>query len=126
MNRRQSQKNNMYKKVLAFFTENGPLFAGFRRLTDEIKRFVNLNNTLDERLQQQQLRSEGVTDEKALLYLQIAGSTVRTSRKALVYAKDQKDAVLMDLFDIRDSELIDEDVSVELARIKNIVENLIL
>ena len=43
MDKEQNQKNNMYKKVLAFFVDNAAKFAGFKRLVVEIKKFGDLN-----------------------------------------------------------------------------------
>ena len=98
MDKEQNQKNNMYKKVLAFFVDNAAKFAGFKRLVTEIKKFGDLNGVLDDFIKKQLLSSVGLSGEKANAFISTVVLTVRTARKALVYAKDQKDEVLKALF----------------------------
>ena len=117
MDKEQNQKNNMYKKVLAFFVDNAAKFAGFKRLVTEIKKFGDLNGVLDDFIKKQLLGSVGLTGEKANVFISTVALTVRTARKALVYAKDQKDEVLKALFDVRESDFYDEEAN-DIGKIK--------
>lgn len=120
MNLKQTAKNNMYKAVLGFFNTNSDAFNSYPRAKTETERFGTLNETLNGYIAQQAGNSKGVTGQKDTLFNNMTALTAKASRKALVYAIDQKDETLQALFNVQQSDFIKMPENQALAEIKNI------
>ncbi|HVX26973.1 MAG TPA: hypothetical protein VHB70_11565 [Parafilimonas sp.] len=121
---RQIAKNRMYKKVLAFLNANAAAWAAFSRLVTQITTFTNANTTLDGFIEQQAQPSSGFTDNKNNILISLVADTVKTARKAMVYAIDQNDAVLETLFSVQVSDFFSTPQDAALAKIQNIYDGI--
>ncbi len=122
MTNRDIAKNNMYKQVKRFFNTHYAVFNGFARLLLQITLFGNLNDKLDDCIKTQGKVSTGVADNKATALLTVAALIVKASRKLLVYAKDQQNAVLMAILDIRAFDLTNSSYTNNLTTMENVLE----
>jgi hypothetical protein len=118
----QIAKNRMYKNVLGFLNTNASAWAGFTRLVTQIAQFTGLNTTLDGFIEQQAQTSKGYTGNKNSILAALIAGTVATARKALVYAVDQNNDVLVQLFSIEKTGLSILSQNVALAHIQNIYD----
>lgn len=103
MNSKQTNKKNMYNKLLVFFAANAnaSIWAAFTRLVDEIARFVNINKDLDKAAQKQGTVTKGITDGKNKLRLKMAKLLVKNARKARVWAHDAANSDLEAVFNVQ-------------------------
>jgi hypothetical protein len=122
MTNHQIAKNNAYNKLLAFFaiTTNAAIWAAFTRLVTEISNFVSLKNALDLFIQQQGLDIKGMTTGKAADFNAMIELTVSMANKAFVWAVDNSNANLMELFDVQVSDFDREAGEVAYAKVQNI------
>src|SRR5437762_1107489 len=101
MTLRQLAKNRMFKNVLEFLAASMAAFTGFTRLLNEITKLNALNVTLEKHIQEQAQETSGVTGGKNTTMDDLIALTVKASRKAFVYAKDEEDEELMAIFDVQ-------------------------
>ncbi|MGN6214020.1 hypothetical protein [Parafilimonas sp.] len=116
----QTAKQNMYYAVAAFFQTNAAAFAGFTRVQTEITVFNQQNTQLENYINAQAGTSKGITTQKRTLLENMADLTVKTSRKALVYAVDNNNDELQHLFDVQVYELEKSTTAKTLAAVQNI------
>ncbi len=124
MNLKETAKNNMYKAVEDFFTENEASFAGYGRAKTEIVKFAANNQTLNNYINHQSGSSKGVTGQKSAGYANMVSLTVKASRKALVYAIDNSDNTLQQLFDVQAYDFNQSTDTKALSMAKNIYAGL--
>jgi hypothetical protein len=116
----QTAKNNMYKAVKAFLESKAAAFNGFKRAQTEIAAFNKQNKALDDYINEQAGSSKGMTSQKNTLLENLVQLTLKSSRKALVYAIDQDDDVLQQLFNVQVHDLVKSSVTKTLAAVQNI------
>lgn len=124
MTLKQIAKNHMYKKVLGFLTANASAWTAFLRLVDEITAFTNANTVLNGFIDQQAKSGKGFTGTKNIILNKLIANTVKTGRKALVYAIDQNDDVLKTLFSVQVSDLKGLTQDAALAKIQNMYDSI--
>jgi hypothetical protein len=126
MDHRQSEKNDMYKKMLIFFANpiNAAVWTTFARLVTEITNFVSLNNSLSNYLQQHQADIKGVTQTKNDAFMAMVNIVVNKAAKAYVWAADTANAHLMQIFDIQKSDFLSISEAKAYNQIKNICDAL--
>lgn len=122
MNNQQIAKNNMYKKLLTFFATpaNAAIWAGFPRLVTEIANFVSLNNDLDDATQTQAQVTTGITQGKADAFNAMVKMIVEMAFKAYVWAVDNDNDDLIEVFNVQLSDFDRIPESSALDKIKNI------
>ncbi len=123
MNLNQTAKNNMYKAVLTFLSNNAKAFGGFKRLATAITTFIAKNQTLDGYISQQAGTSTGSTGTKSTLFTAMCALVVKAARKALVYAVDQDDETMQALFNVQLHDF-ETTGTAALAKIENIYAGL--
>ena len=84
--------------------------------------FGKENTVLDGFIDQQAGSSKGYTGDKNSILAALIANTVKAARKALVYAIDQSNEVLAELFSVQKSELGDLPQGIALAKIQNIYD----
>lgn len=126
MNKRQVVKNNMYSKMLIFFsnTDNSSIWAGFTVLADIIILFVSKKAILDKYIIQQQLKITGITKDKSNKLLKAELLAVQLSRKAKVWAKKTENITLQSLFDLPISKLTEMAATESIAKMNEIISAL--
>jgi len=104
MNLTEIAKKRMYETVTELFgTSTGTtILAGYARADQEVTKFKGLYDTFDGYVNQQAKKTTGVTGDKNSIYENLVKNTVKASRKALVYAKDQASEELQALFNVQE------------------------
>ena len=116
----QTAKQNMYNAVATFFQTNAAAFTGFARAQAEITVFNQQKTELENYINAQAGTSKGVTNQKRTLFENMVDLTIKTSRKALVYAVDSNNDALQQLFDVQVYELEKSTGAKTLAAVQNI------
>src|SRR5258706_12629808 len=100
MTNHQIAKNNMFKKMLAFFATpaNAAIWAAFARLVTEIANFVALNGTLDGATQTQAQNTKGITQGKLDAFNDMVKMAVDMAFKTFVWAVDNNNDELTQVF----------------------------
>jgi hypothetical protein len=126
MNHRQSEKYNMYKKLVVFFANrlNAAVWAGFPRLVKEIEQFESLNQTLSNYMQQQQVDNIGITTVKNNAFLSMISETVSFAQLAYIWAQDENNETLKAIFDVHKTEFMSTSEIIALTKVKNIRDTL--
>ena len=106
MTNNQIAKNNMYKKLLAFFAipANAAVWAAFARLVTEIANFVSLNGELDQATQTQAQDTKGIAQGKTDAYNAMVKMAVEMAFKAYVWAVDNNNDELTEVFNVQISD----------------------
>jgi len=130
MNNFQSSKKNSYNKCKQFFAipENAAVWSGFPRIVDAVTQFGTRNTELDDIIHAQQKVITGVTTDKDLKFVALVKVMVKFARKARVWAEDNNNHTLEEIFDIRKSDFIGiaEDLASEqLEGIRNQLNTLV-
>lgn len=122
MTNQQIAKNNMYKKLLAFFAipANAAIWAAFARLVTEVANFVSLNGDLDKATQDQGKDTKGITTGKADAFNAMVKLTVEMSYKAYVWAVDNDNDELAEVFNVQLSDFDIVAGQIALDKVKNI------
>ncbi len=122
MNHNQIEKTNMYKKMLVFFASvvNSAIWAGFKRLADEITNFVELNAVLTNYMQQQQFDIKGITKAKNEAFLDMVNLLINKVQRAYVWALDAGNEHLQHIFDVPKSDFTSGPEVAAFNKIKNI------
>ena len=123
MEKNQVSKNNMYSKMLVFFTNPKfmAIWASFQVLVDDINLFTKRKGKLDDYIKQQGLSISGVTEDKDADVLSAELLTVKLAKKAKVWAKKAGDKTLQALFTITKSNLGEMAASVSIAKMNEIL-----
>ena len=126
MNHTQIEKNNMYGKTNKFFDDQkySDVWKSFKRLADEVATFKTDNATLAGYIQQHQTNTSGVTQTKNVAFADMIGLVVKASQKAYVWALDNSDHGLAELFDVQTPTLMRGKETNSYARVKNIRDSL--
>ena len=108
MNRYQTEKMNMYKKMLIFFASflNKTVWATFKRLTDEIAKFEKLNTPLSNYVRQHHTDIKGITTSKKNAFTTMIILVVKKAKKAYVWAVDTDNDNLAQTFDVQKSDFL--------------------
>ena len=122
MTLKQVSKNRMYKNVLGFLIKNSDVWKTFARLGSQVKLFGSQNSELDKYINQQTQTSKGYTGDKKAILASLIFNTVTAARKALVYAIDQNNEVLTQLFSVQSSDIARLPMNVALSAIQNIYD----
>jgi hypothetical protein len=121
MKTRQIEKSDMYNKMLVFFAN--PLYVAiwtpFKRLSDEIAKFVLLNTQLSKYIQQHHADTSGFTKAKNNAFKTVVKLIVKKSEKAYVWAVDSLNENLIQIFNVNKSDFRGTE-TMALAKIKNI------
>ena len=119
MNSKQTNKKNMYNKLLVFFAANASVWAAFTRLVDEIMHFGKLNKKIDDAANLQGGVTTGITGGKNELRKKMATLLVRNARKARVWAHDAGNFEAEAIFNVQkdDFTLGKEEESITHARV---------
>ncbi len=122
MNNRQIAKNNMYKKLLTFFAvpANIAIWTAFTRLVTEIANFVSLNSDLDDATQTQAQVTTGITVGKSDAFNAMIKMTVEMAFKAYVWAVDNNNDELIEVFNVLLNDFDGIAESEALDKVKNI------
>ena len=120
MNSKQTNKKNMYNKLLVFFAadKNKSVWAAFERLVKEIAKFFDLNKQIDNAATTQSGITTGITTQKTEMRTKMSASLVRNARKARVWAHDNNDAQLEAIFDVQKKDFLEGKEEVVLAHAK--------
>ena len=123
MKKTQNAKDNMYKKLLAFFavTTNASIWAAFARLVSEIGNFKTLNQQLDKYIQAQQNDISGVTQAKNTAFDNLVAATISAAHKAYVWAVDANNSTLQAQFDVQKTDFYAFSQDKGFARCKSII-----
>ncbi len=123
MEKNQVSKNNMYSKMLVFFTNPNftGIWASFQVLVDDINLFTKRKGKLDDYIKQQGLSISGVTEDKDVDVLSAELLTIKLAKKAKVWAKKAGDKTLQALFTITKSNLGEMAASVSIAKMNEIL-----
>jgi len=123
----QLEKNSMYKKMIIFFTS--PIYsivwANFPRLVKEIAKFLTLNQTLSDYMQQHQTENGGITTVKHNAFMNMINEIVCKSQLALVWAEDEGNEQLIEIFDVQKTDFIGAPEAKALTKAKNIRDNIV-
>jgi len=122
MKHRQIEKTNMYRKMIVFFTNplNAAIWATFGRLVDEIANFISLNTQLSNYMQQHQADVTGFTTTKNNAFTAMVTLVVKKAKKAYVWAVDEGNDALAQVFDVQVSDFVNGPETVAFTKIKNI------
>lgn len=120
MNREQSNKRNMYSKLLVFFQDNGGTWSTFMELVNQIVAFVGLVGAIDAEVNKQAFDATGIAADKSEDFLDMVKKTVKYARKARVWAHNVGNSTLEHLFDVRKDDFTKMKQNVALARCKDI------
>src|SRR5258708_1047457 len=122
MTNHQIAKNKMYKKVLAFLAipANAAIWAAFTRLVTEIANFVSLNGTFDNATQTQGQDTKGVTEDKEDDFHKMVALSVSMAFKAYVWAVDNSNNTLAEIFNVQLSDFDHIAESVAFNKVKDI------
>lgn len=123
MTLKQTAKNNMYKAVLSFFITFKTVFASYVRAAAEIAKFTANNEKLNGYINQQAGTSKGATDTKNNAFTNMVELIIKACRKALVYAIDNNNDELRQLFDVQEHDF-DVSGTKALSKAENIFEAL--
>src|ERR1035437_9613958 len=106
MNHHQNEKNNMFKKMLIFFTNPVyvTIWANFPRLVKEITNFEALYQVLMGYMQQHHTDTLGITTGKNDAYTNMVNQVLKKAQLAYVWAVDQGDTNLQEIFDVQKSD----------------------
>jgi len=112
----------MYKKMLIFFANagNSAIWAGFKRLVDEIANFVSLNGALNNSMQQHQTDTRGITKAKNEAFINMVNVVLNKAQRAYVWALDTANENLQHIFDVQKSDFISSREVAAFNKIKNI------
>jgi hypothetical protein len=109
MNKKQIAKLNMYLAVQQTLASNKGVYEKFSRLNEEVSKFNELVDKIDELNTSLSKGTGGVTKGNANTKQNMIDSVVKLARVALVWAKDNKNADLMALFDIHKTDFVGND-----------------
>lgn len=112
----------MYKKLLTFFaiSTNAAVWAAFTRLVTEIANFVSLNADLDQATQTQGYNTKGITAGKSDAFTDMVKMTVDMAYKAYVWAVDNNNDELTEVFNVKLSDFDNTAASTSFDKVKNI------
>jgi hypothetical protein len=122
MNSKQTNKKNMFNKLLVFFADekNKSVWAGFSRLVKEIENFMGLNKQIDDAATTQSGVTTGITAEKNEWRTKMALTLVRNARKARVWAHDTGNGELEAVFNVQKDDFLKGKEEVVLPHAKNV------
>lgn len=122
MTNHQIAKNNMYKKLLAFFAiaDNAAIWAAFARLVTEVANFVSLNDDLDEATQIQGKDNKGIAQGKTDAFNAMVEMAVAMAYKAYVWAVDNNNDELIEVFNVQISDFDKAAQQTGFDKVKNI------
>ena len=126
MTKTQNAKDNMYKKLLAFFavTTNAAIWTAFARLVSEIANFKTLNQQLDKYIQAQQNDITGVAEAKNNAFDALVLATVSAAHKAYVWAVDTANTTLQAQFEVQKTDIYHLSQDKGFARCKSIINDI--
>ena len=126
MNHSQIEKNNMYDKMSLFFKNETykVTWATFDRLRIEIDSFNSHKSSLSTFIQQHLTATSGVTTTKNNAFYLMVEECVRISQKAVIWANDSGNPVLVALFDVQTSSFSRDAENKAYTKVKNIRDGL--
>jgi len=122
MNHHQTEKTSMFNKMLIFFANplNTAIWANFPRLVKEIAHFISVFKLFSNYIQQHQADNLGVTTGKNDSFIAMINILVAKAQLAYVWADDEGDAKLSEIFDVQKSDFGGISAIKALTKVKNI------